>query len=53
MNEHGSAGLESLVDRYRSQFRIAENTDHYREPEYKEAEKRYVKYCLLSGKCQA
>jgi hypothetical protein len=51
MNINASGGLESLVDKYRDQFRIPENTGHYDEQQLKEAEKRYVKYCLTSGKC--
>ncbi len=51
MEINASGGLESLVDRYRHQFRIPENTGHYDEHELKEAEKRYVKFCLTSGKC--
>lgn len=43
----GTNGLELLVQECRKRFRIPENTDHYSEQDYREAEKRYVKYCLF------
>jgi hypothetical protein len=39
-------GIELLVERYRREFRRPENTDHYTENDYKEAERKFVKFCL-------
>lgn len=39
-------GIEQLVEKCRSDFRRPENTDFYAEVDYKEAERKYVKFCL-------
>jgi hypothetical protein len=39
-------GIELLVEKYRKDFRLPENTDHYEEHDYKEAERKYIKFCL-------
>ena len=39
-------GIELLVEKCRSEFRRPENTDHYTEIDYKEAERKFVKFCL-------
>ena len=39
-------GIKLLVQKYREQFRISENLEHYSESEYREAERKYVKLCL-------
>jgi len=39
-------GIEQLVQRWRAEFRRPENTDFYTEVDYKEAERKYVKFCL-------
>lgn len=45
-SEHRSRGLEQLVDKFRTEFRRPENTDHYTWVDYKEAERKYIKFCL-------
>jgi hypothetical protein len=42
-------GIELLLKKYRNEFRCPENTDYYNENDYKEAERKFVKFCL-SGK---
>ena len=32
-------------------FRIPENTNHYSAESYKAAEKKFVKLCILEGRC--
>lgn len=44
--EGRSSGLEQLVDKLRAEFRRPENTDHYAYADYKEAERKYIKFCL-------
>ncbi len=39
-------GIELLVEKCRFEFRRSENTDYYTESDYKEAERKYIKYCL-------
>jgi hypothetical protein len=44
-------GLKLLREMYRKKFRIPENTEHYNREDYKRAEKKYVKICLITGNC--
>ncbi|MGD9365933.1 MAG: hypothetical protein PVH87_09570 [Desulfobacteraceae bacterium] len=39
-------GIELLVEKCRNEFRRTENTDYYTEDDYKEAERKFVKFCL-------
>jgi hypothetical protein len=39
-------GIKLLIQRCREQFKISENLNHYSEEEYREAERKYVKFCL-------
>jgi hypothetical protein len=46
-NENGTApGIELLLEKCRKEFRCPENTDYYEEDDYKEAERKFVKFCL-------
>jgi hypothetical protein len=40
-------GLKRLIDKYRSDFRLPENTEHYDREDYRIAERKYVKFCLM------
>jgi len=40
-------GLESLIRKYRGYFRRPENINFYSEEDYREAERKFVKYCLM------
>lgn len=42
-------GIELLIDRYKKDFRIPENLNHYVEEDFQEAEKKFVKYCIVHG----
>lgn len=42
-------GIEQLVARYRMEFRIPENLNHYTVEDYRVAEKQFVKFCLKHG----
>ena len=44
-----TSGLEQLVEKWRIEFRRPENTDHYAKADYKEAERKFVKFCLLGN----
>jgi hypothetical protein len=41
-----ASGLEQLLEKWRLEFRLSENTDHYTPVDYKEAERKFVKYRL-------
>jgi hypothetical protein len=44
-------GIDRIVDKYRRQFRVPENLDHYSETDLHEAERQYLRFCLTSGSC--
>lgn len=39
-------GIELLLEKCRNEFRRPENTDYYGADDYKEAERKFVKFCL-------
>ena len=39
-------GIELLVERYRRDFRRPENTEYYTEDDYKDAERKFIKFRL-------
>jgi hypothetical protein len=41
-------GIELFLEKCRNEFRRPENTDYYEEDDYKEAERKFVKF-RLSG----
>ena len=43
------SGVKLLVNKYRGQFRIAENLDYYSEENFKIAERKFLKYALNKG----
>ena len=48
-DEYQPTGLRLLISECRKNFRIPENLDHYCGQDLKDAEKKYVKYCLNHG----
>jgi hypothetical protein len=48
-NDHSTTlGIELFLEKCRNEFRRPENTDYYEEDDYKEAERKFVKF-RLSG----
>jgi hypothetical protein len=45
----GKTGLERLIRECRRRFRIPENINYYSAEDYREAEKKFLKLCLISG----
>jgi len=41
-------GIKLLIQKCRREFRQKENKDFYTEADYKAAERKFVKYCLLN-----
>jgi hypothetical protein len=48
MNEN--EGLQGLIRKFRSEFRRHENTHFYSDEDYKEAERKFVKFRLTGKK---
>lgn len=44
-------GIRRLVERGREAFRITENLDFYSKKDYKVAEKKFIKLCIIGQKC--
>ena len=48
--DHGQpTGLRLLIDECRKNFRVPENLEYYSDTELRDAEKKFVKYCLKNG----
>jgi hypothetical protein len=45
-----NAGIQLLLKKYRSAFRIPENTEYYSKPDYETAEKKFLQYALMVRK---
>jgi hypothetical protein len=43
--------LRRRIRQGRRMFQIPENTDYYSEESYKAAEKKFIKLCVLEGRC--
>lgn len=41
-----TSGLKQVVEKCRNEFRKPENIEHYSEEDYREAERKYVRFCL-------
>ncbi len=44
-------GLQKIIKHGKEAFRITENLEYYSEEDYKAAEKKYLKLCIIGGKC--
>lgn len=42
-------GIRLLIQKFRNEFKRAENVDFYSENDFKEAEKKFVKFCLTGN----
>lgn len=47
----GNVGIKKLIKNGKRKFRIAENVSYYSENDYKKAEKKFIKSCVLGGRC--
>jgi hypothetical protein len=41
-------GIKLLIQKCRQEFRRTENTEFYADEDYKAAERKFVKFCLLN-----
>lgn len=46
-----NTGIKLLIKYGKKKFRIAENLSYYSENDFKRAEKKYIKTCILGGRC--
>lgn len=44
-------GIRLMVEKGREAFRITENLDYYSEKDYKTAEKKFIKLCVIQQRC--
>ena len=44
-------GIRRLVEKGREAFRISENLDFYSEKDFRIAEKKFIKLCIIAQKC--
>ena len=44
-------GLRKVIKNGKAAFRIAENLEYYSKEDYKAAEKKFLKLCIIGGKC--
>ena len=44
-------GLRRMIEKGRERFRLPENTEYYSAEQYKIAEKKFIKYCIIEGRC--
>jgi hypothetical protein len=51
-SKNDGSGLRRLIQKFRNEFKRPENTEFYSEKDFKEAERKYVKFCL-SGKLES
>lgn len=42
-------GLRRLIRRCRNEFRNPENLNHYAEEDFREAERKYIRFCLTGN----
>jgi hypothetical protein len=46
-----SKGIRRIVRHGRKQFRIPENLDYYSQEDFAVAERKFIKTCVVLGKC--
>ena len=46
-----NTGIRLLVKKGREAFRISENVNFYSEKDYKSAEKKFIKFCVIQQRC--
>jgi hypothetical protein len=44
-------GMKRLVEKGREAFRIRENLEFYSKKDYKAAEKKFIKLCVIGQRC--
>jgi len=47
----GNIGIRLLIKTAKKKFRVPENLNHYSARDFKRAEKKFLKVCVLGGRC--
>lgn len=47
---HRNEGLVRLIEKSKEAFHISENVDFYSEKDYRQAEKKFIKLCIIGRK---
>ncbi len=47
----GNTGIQLLIKGAKKKFRVPENLNHYSAKDFKRAEKKFLKVCVLGGRC--
>lgn len=45
-------GIKRLIAQGRRRFRVPENLNHYSEEDFLNAERKFLKECIVLGKCR-
>ena len=45
---NNNEGIKRLIQKCRDEFQLSENTDFYKDEDYKAAKRKYVKFCLMN-----
>ena len=48
---HRNIGLIRLIEKGKEAFHIAENINFYSEKDYRQAEKKFIKHCVIGREC--
>jgi hypothetical protein len=51
MHDKCNEGLQKIIKNGKEAFRISENLEYYSEEDYKAAEKKFLKMCIIGGRC--
>ena len=51
VTEDHRQGIDLIVDKYRQQFRVPENLNHYSDNDLHDAVRQYLRFCLTNGSC--
>jgi len=45
-------GIRRLIRQGRRQFRVAENLDFYTPEDFRAAERKFIMFCVIAGRCR-
>ena len=51
VHDRYDAGLRKIIKNGKEAFRISENLEYYSEEDFKAAEKKFLKLCIIGGRC--
>ena len=51
VHDRYDTGLRKIIKNGKEAFRISENLEYYSEEDFKAAEKKFLKLCIIGGRC--